>query len=50
MAKGWDRASLDLNTRPDKIVRDIAAVLFSAVLFVFSSWDFDRQRRWGREA
>lgn len=23
MGKGWDRASFDLNTRPDKIYRDI---------------------------
>jgi hypothetical protein len=108
MAKGWDRASLDFNTRPDKILRDVsqhdlmvptvvgegrlrlallcsgcgimlsllwvwtammllslvdlgpgrwfypivaaAAVVLSATLYVFSTWDFERQRRWGREA
>jgi len=106
--KGWDRASLDLNTRPDKVVRDISrddllvptdvgdgrlrlaglcaacgvmlallwvwtalmlfsltdhgvgrwfypivgasAVVLSVALYVFASWDFERQREWGREA
>ena len=26
MPKGWDRASLDFNTRPDKIARDVSQV------------------------
>jgi hypothetical protein len=108
MSKGWDRASFDFNTRPDKMVRDIsqqdlmvptviggsrlhlagicaacglllsllwvwttlmilsvvgigpggwfypivaaAAVVFACALYVFSTWDFGRQERWGREA
>ena len=27
-----------------------AAVLFTVALYLFSTWDFERQSRWGREA
>jgi hypothetical protein len=27
-----------------------AALAFAVGLYIFSRWDFDRQRRWGREA
>jgi hypothetical protein len=108
VAKGWNRASLEFTTRPDKVVRDVSqrdlmvptvvgegrvrlalmcvacgamlsvlwvwtalmllavadrgiggwfypvvggsAIVLSVALYVFSTWDFERQRRWGREA
>jgi hypothetical protein len=108
MGKGWNRASFDMNVRPDKIVRDVSyqdlfvptvvdggrlkllalcaacgvmiaalyvwttllalailgfglgrwfypvvlafAVVVTAGLYVFASWDFSRARRWARDA